>query len=63
MENKFKIGDRVRIVNLEGGLHGIIGHIGYVTDISKMGYYYLTPFCKGACWREMNLELYKEYKI
>lgn len=56
----FKIGDTVKIVNLNGGLLGKIGHVGKIVDISKpSGYFVLEPSCVGRSWPASALALVK----
>lgn len=62
---KFNIGDKVQITNLdnpEGGRYmGRIGHIGVITRISSSsGMCYLTPDCGGACWMPCNFKYYDD---
>lgn len=54
----FKIGDTVKIVNLNGGLLGKIGHVGKIVDINKpSGYFVLEPSCVGRSWPASALAL------
>lgn len=61
MERKFKIGDKVVIDNLSGGLNGHIGHVGKIvkisSELSSDPMYHLDPHCIGSCWYAKNLKL------
>ena len=74
MAKKFKIGDIVRISNLnskDGYIWtGTIGHEGKIVEIedgagSATGivFYVLDPYCSGKCWPAECLEMVKPAKV
>lgn len=73
MTKKFKLGDEVKIVNLDGedGYRwtGEIGHQGKIVKIDTglgsykdIVFYELDPYCRGACWPADCLEMVKPAK-
>jgi len=74
MNKKFKLGDKVKIVNLDSSdgtrWVGTKGHVGKIIKIdagegsaSGIIFYELDPFCPGRCWPAECLEMVKPAKV